>query len=160
MNNQNGQLSAHEQFNQAAQAGRMDKQVMDAVLAHHADPTPDTRRAIEALIARLENNTPVQASAWQPTLDELSALPPDEIARKLKKILLHPQPVPLATLGPAGEASVAHSQLATARTRRYVDRRRRPRQIISCPAAGRSHHYRRRLLANPKPHHKASNAGR
>ncbi|MDE0078613.1 MAG: AAA family ATPase [Caldilineaceae bacterium] len=100
MNNQNGQLTIHEQFNQAAQAGRMDKQIVDAVLAHQSDPTPDTKRAIKALIARLENNAPVQASVWQPTVDELSALPPNEIARKLKKVLIHPQPVPLATLGP------------------------------------------------------------
>ena len=100
MKNQNGQLTAREQFNQAAQAGRMDKQIVDAVLAHHDDPTPDTRRAIEALIARLETSDPVQASVWKPTIDELSALPPNEIAGKLKKVLLHPRPVPLATLDP------------------------------------------------------------
>ena len=100
MKNRNGQLTAYDQISQAAQDGRMDKQIMEAVLAHHDDPTPDTRRAIEALIARLENNDPVQASVWKPTIDELSALPPNEIAGKLKKVLLHPRPVPLATLGP------------------------------------------------------------
>lgn len=99
MNNQNGQLTAYNQISQAAQDGRMDKQIVEAVLAHHSEPTPDTRRAIEALIAHLENNDPVQASVWKPTIDELSALPPNEIAGKLKKVLLHPQPVPLATLG-------------------------------------------------------------
>lgn len=100
MNNQNGQLTTHEQFNQAAQAGHMDKQIVDAVLAHHDNPTPDTRRAIEALIAHFEEDARTQVGAWLPTVDELSRLTSDVIAGKLKEVLHKPRPIPLAKLGP------------------------------------------------------------
>ena len=127
MNNQNGQLTAHEQFNQAAQAGRMDKQIVDAVLAHHDNPTPDTRRAIESLIAHFEEDARAQDDAWLPTVDELSGLTSDVIAGKLKKVLHKPQPIPLANLGPPKQRQWIIPNWLPRGARRHVDWRRRTR---------------------------------
>ena len=103
MNNQNGQQSAYDQFSQAAQDGRMDKQIVETVLAHHVDPTPDSRRAIEALIAHLEEDARLQAGKWLPTTEELSSLTSDAIAAKLRSLISQPQSVPIANLELQGE---------------------------------------------------------
>lgn len=84
MNNQNGQLSAYDKISQAAQDGRLHQEIVNAVTAHHNDPTPESRRNIETLIATLES---AQRAPWLPTAEELSQLSNEMILLELKKIL-------------------------------------------------------------------------
>ena len=84
MNSQNGQRPASYQINQEAQAGRLHQEIVNAVTAHHNDPTPESRRNIETLIASLES---AQRAPWLPTTEELSPLSNEMILLELKKIL-------------------------------------------------------------------------
>ena len=84
MNSQNGQRPASYQINQEAQAGRLHQEIVNAVTAHHNDPTPESRRNIETLIASLEG---AQRAPWLPTTEELSPLSNEMILLELKKIL-------------------------------------------------------------------------
>ena len=84
MNNQNGQLSAYDKINRGHQDGLLHQEIANTVAAHQNDPTPESRRNIETLIASLES---AQRAPWLPTTEDLSQLSNEMILLELKKIL-------------------------------------------------------------------------
>lgn len=86
MNNPNGQRpNAKKEITKGAEVGKMDMEIAAAVSAYNQDPTPANGQAIEALIARIEEQP--QAAAWQPTAVELAAMQPHDLAGQLKALL-------------------------------------------------------------------------
>ena len=85
MRSDNNHRNAEYEITKSAEAGKMDMEIAATVSAYNQDPTPANRQAIETLIARIEEQP--QATAWQPTADEIAAIQPHEQARQLRELI-------------------------------------------------------------------------
>lgn len=87
-NGQPAQATAFQQIAQGAQDGQLHKEIIEAVQSHNDEATPDSRRKIEALIARLESSVPRQPTTDGLTnLENLANLNNVEIAQQLNALL-------------------------------------------------------------------------
>ena len=87
MSNLNGpRPNAQETIAQGIQAGLLNQRITAAMETHNNSPSASSRQELKELIVLLENSAP-----WQPTLEELNGLAPDDIARKLRAFLRQPR---------------------------------------------------------------------